>query len=126
MFLEHVHTSFIKSCVWHSESTGSTFVYNVNTFTNVNTFSHKFENYFTNCELQIKNWVKIAFFFYCMHYKNISTQSMPLLRFTWTEVLRCKYSEFNKKQNKFILNTVIKYTLEPNWFNGPFWQVFLI
>ena len=93
-------------------------------------FNHNFKNCvdpLCTCSLEIES--ASHFFLHCDHYNNITSillnelKSLDrnILKFpdtTLTNLILYGGSQFNIKQNTFILNAVIKYILESNQFNG--------
>ena len=95
---------------------------------------HKFDPNFKNCvnlictcSLDIESISH--FFLQCNHYNNIRStllnkhkslnrNILKLSDTTLTNSILNEGSQFNIKQNTFILNAVIKYILESNRFNG--------
>ena len=95
---------------------------------------HKFNHNFKNCvnplcayNLEIES--TLHFFLHCIHYNNIHSTFLNELKSLDGNILKLSYttltnsilysgSQFNIKQNIFILNVVIKYTVESNQFNG--------
>ena len=97
---------------------------------NEHKFNHNFKNCVNplcTCSLEIES--ASHFFLHCDHYNNITSillnelKSLDrnILKFpdtTLTNLILYGGSQFNIKQNTFILNAVIKYILESNQFNG--------
>ena len=97
---------------------------------NEHKFNHNFKNCVNplcTCSLEIES--ASHFFLHCDHYNNITSillnelKSLDrnILKFpdtTLTYLILYGGSQFNIKQNTFILNAVIKYILESNQFNG--------
>ena len=97
-------------------------------------FEHKFNHNFKNCvnplctcSLEIES--TSHFFLHCIHYDNncstllnelkcLDGNILKLSDTTLTNLILYGGSQFNIKQNSFILNAVIKYILESNRFNG--------
>ena len=95
---------------------------------------HKFNPNFKNCvnplctcSLEIKS--TSHFFLHCNHYNNIRSTLLNELKSLDGNTLKLSYttlinlilydgSQFNIKQNTFILKAVIKYILESNQFTG--------
>ena len=95
---------------------------------------HKFNHNFKNCvnplctsSLEIES--TSHFFLHCDHYNNIRSTLLNELKSldgnilklpdaTLTNLILYGGSQFNIKQNTFILNAVIKYILESNRFNA--------
>ena len=97
---------------------------------NEHKFNHNFKNCVNppcTCRLEIKSISH--FFLHCDHYSNICStllnefksldgNILKLPDTTLTNLILYGGSQFNIKQNTFILNPVIKYILESNRFNG--------
>ena len=97
---------------------------------NEHKFNHNFRNCFNalcTCSLEIES--TSHFFLHCNHYNNIRStllnefksldeNILKLSDTTLTKLILYRGSQFNIKQNTFILNAVIKYILESNRFNG--------
>ena len=99
---------------------------------------HKFNHNFKNClnplctySLEIES--ASHFFLHYDHYNNIRSTLLNELKSldgnilklpdtTLTNLILYGGSQFNMKQNTFILNAVIKYILESNQFNGSLFQ----
>ena len=97
---------------------------------NEHKFNHNFENCVNplcTCNLEIES--TSLFFLHRNHYNNIRSTLLNQLKSldrnilklsdtTLTNLILYSSSKFNIKQNTFILNSVIKYILESNSFNG--------
>ena len=97
---------------------------------NEHKFNHNFKNCVNplcTCSLEIES--TSHFFLHCDHYNNIRSTLLNELKSldgnilklpdtTLTNLILYGGSQFNIKQNTFILNAVIKYILESNQFNG--------
>ena len=97
---------------------------------NEHKFNHNFKNCVNplcTCSLEIES--TSHFFLHCDHYNNIRSTLLNELKSldgnilklpdtTLTNLILYGGSQFNIKQNTFILNAVIKYILESNRFNG--------
>ena len=97
---------------------------------NEHKFNHDFKNCVNplcTCSLGIES--TSHFFLHCNHYNNILSTPLNELKSlegnilklsdtTLTNLILYEGSQFNIKQNTFILNAVIKYILESNRFNG--------
>ena len=97
---------------------------------NEHKFNHNFKNCanpLCTCSLEMESvW---HFFLHCNHYSNIWSTLLNELKFLDGDILKLSDtsltnlildggSQFNIKQNTYILNAVIKYILESNKFNG--------
>ena len=97
---------------------------------NEHKFNHNFKNCVNplcTCSLEIES--KSHFFLHCNHdnnirstllneFKSLDGNIVKLSDTTLINLILCGGSQFNIKQNTFILIAVIKYILESNQFNG--------
>ena len=97
---------------------------------NEHKFNHNFKNCVNplcTCSLEIES--TSYFFLHCVHYNSICSvllnelnsldwNILKLSNTTLTNLIHCSCSQFNIKQNTFILNAVIKYILASVQFNG--------